>query len=77
MASAFDAAWQRLESSESRLIAQAGVTHTRNVLAKIVVELASQGIRDQQELCTHALAQLRATQGSTPEITGSGDRMLH
>jgi hypothetical protein len=56
--SAFEAAWQSLQLSDSRLTHERHVASTRELLAKWILVLGSQGERDRNQLVEKALALL-------------------
>ena len=56
--SAFEAAWQSLQVSDSRLTHQPHIASTRELLAKWILVLGKQGERDRNQLVEKALALL-------------------
>ena len=54
--SAFEAAWQSLQSSDSRLTHEPHIAYTRELLAKWILVLGEQGERDRNQLVEKALA---------------------
>jgi hypothetical protein len=56
--SAFEAAWQALQVSDSRLIHEPRIASTRELLAKWILVLGKQGERDRNQLVEKALALL-------------------
>jgi hypothetical protein len=56
--SAFEAAWQSLQLSDSRLTHEPHVASTRELLAKWILVLGRQGERDRNQLVEKALALL-------------------
>jgi hypothetical protein len=56
--SAFEAAWQSLQVSDSRLIHEPRIASTRELLAKWILVLGKQGERDRNQLVEKALALL-------------------
>ena len=54
--SAFEAAWQSLELSDSRLTHEPHIASTRERLAKKILLLGRQGVRDRNQLVEKALA---------------------
>jgi hypothetical protein len=54
--SAFEAAWQSLQLSDSRLTHEPHIAYTRELLAKWIVVLGEQGERDRNQLVEKALA---------------------
>ena len=54
--SAFEAAWQSLELSDSRLTHEPHIASTRERLAKKILLLGKQGVRDRNQLVEKALA---------------------
>jgi hypothetical protein len=70
--SAFEAAWQSLQLSDSRLTHEPHVASTRELLAKWILVLGKRGERDRNQLVEKALALLaqsnpEARQSSTAE----------
>jgi hypothetical protein len=70
--SAFEAAWQSLQVSDSRLTHEPHIASTRELLAKWILVLGEQGERDRNQLVEKALALLaqsnpEARQSSTAE----------
>jgi len=66
--SAFEAAWQSLQLSDSRLTHEPHVASTRELLAKWILVLGRQGERDRNQLVEKALALLAQ---SNPEARES------
>ena len=56
--SAFEAAWQSLQVSDSRLTHEPHIASTRELLAKCILVFAKRGERDRNELVEKALALL-------------------
>src|SRR6476661_10135346 len=56
--SAFEAAWQSLQLSDSRLTHEPHIAYTRELLAKWILVLGEQGERDRDQLVEKALALL-------------------
>src|SRR6476620_1206282 len=56
--SAFEAAWQSLQVSDSRLTHEPHIAYTRELLAKWILVLGMQGERDRDQLVEKALALL-------------------
>jgi len=54
--SAFEAAWQSLQLSDSRLTHDPHIAYTRELLAKWILVLGEQGERDRNQLVEKALA---------------------
>ena len=54
--SAFEAAWQSLQLSDSRLTYEPHIASTRELLAKKILLLGKQGVRDRNQLVEKALA---------------------
>jgi hypothetical protein len=54
--SAFEAAWQSLQLSDSRLTHEPHIAYTRELLAKWILVLGEQGERDRNRLVEKALA---------------------
>ena len=54
--SAFEAAWQSLQLSDSRLTHEPHIAYTRELLAKWILVLGEQGERDRNQLVEKALA---------------------
>jgi len=54
--SAFEAAWQSLQLSDSRLTHEPHIAYTRELLAKWILVLSEQGERDRNQLVEKALA---------------------
>jgi len=54
--SAFEAAWQSLQLSDSRLTREPHIAYTRELLAKWILVLGEQGERDRNRLVEKALA---------------------
>ena len=54
--SAFEAAWQSLQLSDSRLTHEPHIAYTRELLAKWILVLGKQGERDRTQLVEKALA---------------------
>jgi hypothetical protein len=54
--SAFEAAWQSLQLSDSRLTREPHIAYTRELLAKWILVLGEQGERDRNQLVEKALA---------------------
>ena len=54
--SAFEAAWQSLQLSDSRLTQEPHIAYTRELLAKWILVLGEQGERDRNQLVEKALA---------------------
>src|SRR6478752_7992571 len=54
--SAFEAAWQSLQVSDSRLTHEPHIAYTRELLAKWILVLGEQGERDRNQLVEKALA---------------------
>ena len=59
LAAAFENAWRSLTARGDRLADPLKVTHSREVLAKHIIELAQRGERDPIHLRDDALAYLR------------------
>jgi hypothetical protein len=59
MAASFDNAWNSLADRGDRLSTPLKAAHSREVLAKRIIELARRGERDSTRLCDDALAYLR------------------
>ena len=66
--SAFEAAWQSLQVSDSRLAHEPHIASTRELLAKWILVLGMQGERDRDQLVEKALALLAQ---SNPEARQS------
>ena len=66
--SAFEAAWQSLQVSDSRLAHEPHIASTRELLAKWILVLGMQGERDRDQLVEKALALLAQ---SNPEARES------
>ena len=66
--SAFEAAWQSLQVSDSRLTHEPHIASTRELLAKWILVLGKQGERDRNQLVEKALAFLAQ---SNPEARDS------
>ena len=66
--SAFEAAWQSLQLSDSRLTHEPHIVSTRELLAKWILVLGMQGERDRDQLVEKALALLAQ---SNPEARES------
>ena len=66
--SAFEAAWQSLQMSDSRLTHEPHIASTRELLAKWILVLGKQGERDRNQLVEKALALLAQ---SNPEARES------
>ena len=66
--SAFEAAWQSLQLSDSRLTHEPHIASTRERLAKKILLLGRQGVRDRNQLVEKALALLAE---SNPEARES------
>ena len=66
--SAFEAAWQSLQLSDSRLTREPHIAYTRELLAKWILVLGMQGERDRDQLVEKALALLAQ---SNPEARES------
>ena len=66
--SAFEAAWQSLQVSDSRLTHEPHIASTRELLAKWILVLGMQGERDRDQLVEKALALLAQ---SNPEARES------
>ena len=66
--SAFEAAWQSLQLSDSRLTHEPHIASTRELLAKWILVLGKQGERDRNQLVEKALALLAQ---SNPEARES------
>jgi hypothetical protein len=66
--SAFEAAWQSLRMSDSRLTHEPRIASTRQILAKWILVLGKQGERDRTQLVEKALALLAQ---SNPEVRES------
>ena len=66
--SAFEAAWQSLQVSDSRLTHEPHIASTRELLAKWILVLGKQGERDRNQLVEKALALLAQ---SNPEARES------
>jgi hypothetical protein len=58
LASAFDAAWERIKSSGSPLAADQTAATTRETLAKNIIAVAQTGERDKKRLIESALSLL-------------------
>jgi hypothetical protein len=56
LGSAFEAAWQSLQLSDSRLTHEPHIAYTRELLAKWILVLGEQGERDRNRLVEKALA---------------------
>jgi len=56
LASAFDAAWLSLQTSGSPFAADDRASHTRDLLAQRIIEIAQRGERDKRRLVEEALA---------------------
>ena len=61
LGSAFEAAWQSLQVSDSRLTHEPHIASTRELLAKWILVLGKQGERDRNRLVEKALALLTAS----------------
>ena len=59
LAAAFENAWNSLAAGGDRFTDPLKAAHSREVLAKRVIELAQRGERDSIRLCDDALAYLR------------------
>jgi hypothetical protein len=68
LGSAFEAAWQSLQVSDSRLTHEPHIASTRELLAKWILVLGKQGERDRDQLVEKALALLAQ---SNPEARES------
>jgi len=66
LGSAFEAAWQSLQASGSRLT-EPNVASTREDLAKCILVLAKRGKRDRHQLVEKALALLAESNPETPQ----------
>jgi beta-galactosidase/beta-glucuronidase len=73
LASAFDAAWQSVQASNSTLADAAHATSTRALLAKSIIEMGQRGERNHQRLVENASARL-ADSTRFPEQWGDGYR---
>jgi hypothetical protein len=71
--SAFEAAWQSLQVSDSRLTHEPHIASTRELLAKWILVLGKQGERDRNQLVEKALALLAQ---SNPEARQSSTRKV-
>ena len=60
LASALDEAWSRIERSGSQFARPAYSRATREVIAKRIIEIAQQGVKDQQMLVDDAVRFLGA-----------------
>jgi hypothetical protein len=65
--SAFEAAWQSLQVSDSHLTHEPHIASTRELLAKWILVLGKQGERDRNQLVEKALAQLAQSNPETRE----------
>ena len=65
--SAFEAAWQSLQASDSRLTHEPNVASTREDLAKCILVLAKRGERDRNQLVEKALALLAESNPEAPQ----------
>ena len=65
--SAFEAAWQSLQASGSRLTQEPNVASTREDLAKCILVLAKRGERDRNQLVEKALALLAESNPETSQ----------
>jgi hypothetical protein len=65
--SAFEAAWQSLQVSDSRLTHEAHIASTRELLAKWILVLGKRGERDRNQLVEKALALLAQSNPETRE----------
>ena len=65
--SAFEAAWQSLQVSDSRLTHEPHNASTRELLAKWILVLGKQGERDRNQLVEKALALLAQSNPETRE----------
>jgi hypothetical protein len=65
--SAFEAAWQSLEVSGSRLSQEPNVASTREGLAKCILVLAKRGETDRSQLIEKALALLAESNPEAPQ----------
>jgi hypothetical protein len=63
LASAFDEVWSRIEQSESHLAQPAYSWAMREVIAKRIIKIAQQGVKDQQMLVDDAVQFLAVPQG--------------
>ena len=59
LAAAFENAWKSLTARGDRFADPLKAAHSRDVLAKHIIELAQRGERDSIRLCDGALAYLR------------------
>ena len=59
MGAAFENAWESLTARGDRLADPLEAAHSRELLAKRIIELAQRGGRDSIRLCDDALAYLR------------------
>ena len=55
---AFDAAWKTVQASGTPFVSERSVEIARQILAKSIIEDATRGKRDQQELSQSALVKL-------------------
>ena len=65
--SAFEAAWQSLQASGSRLTHEPQIASTRELLAKWILVLGKQGERDRNQLVEKALALLAESNPETSQ----------
>jgi hypothetical protein len=65
--SAFEAAWQSLQVSDSRLTHEAHIASTREFLVKWILVLGKRGERDRNQLVERALALLAQSNPETRE----------
>ena len=65
--SAFEAGWQSLQASGSRLTHEPHIASTRELLAKWILVLGKQGERDRNQLVEKALALLSESNPEAPQ----------
>ena len=74
--SAFEAAWQSLQLSDSRLTHEPHIAYTRELLAKWILVLGKQGERDRNQFVEKALALLADSNPKAREFLTGGSSAL-
>ena len=63
LASAFDAAWERIKTSDGSLADERHAVSTRELLAKSLIAMVAQGERNPNQLIENALSRLARDEG--------------
>ncbi len=68
LASAFEDAWNRIEKSGSRLARPGYSRAMREVIARFIIEMAQQGVKDPQMLAERTVAYMAANYKDTRNV---------